>query len=132
MVRYHEACAAEPFSEQDCKAAVYTYLEHLEALRQLWRDGLATPDAHQRLPFWIRPKAHLLQHLVEEKIGYWGSPSSFWCYYDEAFVGSIKSTCASASRHPATLETVVGEKCMLLAGVDHYEVAHYGAEPDHD
>jgi len=130
LVAYHESCAAEPFVPNLCKAAVYKYLQNLEGLRALWRTGLATPELHCRMPFWVRPKAHLLQHLVEEKINSWGYPCLFWCYGDEAFVGSIKATCTSASRHPATLEATVSEKCMLLAGVDSYEMMHYGVEPD--
>jgi len=130
LVAFHDACAVEPFDPEACKSAMYTYLESLEGLKVLWRTGLASPDQHHGLPFWIRPKAHMLQHLVEEQVYIWGSPTLFWCYRDESFVGSVKTTCTSASRHPDTLEATVGEKSMLLCGVDHYERLHYGVEPD--
>ena len=129
MVAYHDACSAQPFSVDSCKAAMYQYLQSLDGLRRLWRTGLDA-TAHCGLPFWVRPKAHLLQHLVEEKIVHWGSPMSFWCYGDESFVGSIKKTCTSSSRHPNTLEAVVSEKCMLLAGVDHAYMQFYGGNPE--
>jgi hypothetical protein len=63
----------------------------------------------------------LLQHLVEEKIQLFGSPNSFHCYMDEDFVGVVKGVCA-ASKHPATLERRVSEKCQIMAGVTAWEV----------
>ncbi len=43
------------------------------------------------MPFHIRPKAHLLQHLVQDKVPLFGAPSGFWGYGDEAFVGALKA-----------------------------------------
>ena len=126
LVDFHDACAAQPFDAAVCKEAMYKYLENLDGLRNLWRSGLATANEPQGLPFWVRPKAHMLQHLVEEQIQTWGSPIHFWCYRDESFVGSIKTTCAAASRHPQTLEATVGEKCMLLSSVNSYEAKYFG------
>ena len=67
--------------------------------------GVAT-WAHWRrtpYPFHLRLKAHLLQHLVEDQLDMWGSPSLFWCYGDENFIGAMKETAAK-SKHPHTLE----------------------------
>ncbi len=59
----------------------------------------------------------MLQHMVEEKLSLWGSPSRFWCYRDEDYVGAVKNI-AMKSRHPATIELRVNEKLMILAGLD--------------
>ena len=128
MVRYHRAVAREPFDAGECKAAMYTMLVALNDLRVLWRRFLPDPDHHHKLPWTIRPKAHLLQHMVEDKLALWGSPNAFWCYADESFVGSIKGV-AGASKHPSTLEDNVAEKCILLSGVEAYELAHPDAQP---
>ena len=101
---------------------MYTFLESFIALHDMWR--AAFPDhLHDKLPFHIRPKAHMLQHLVEEKIVLFGSPNAFWCYGDEDFVGVIKVVC-SMSKHPATLEKRVAEKSMIMDGVVNYRLTH--------
>ena len=115
MARFHHACLLTPFPDAECKAALYMFLQSLKGLHELWRDGV--PIEEQRsLPFVVRPKAHLLQHLVEDKLPLWGSPSLYWCYRDEDFVGFVKSM-ASKSKHPATIEARVGEKIRLHIGV---------------
>ena len=74
------------------------------------------PLAQQkRLLFHVRPKAHVLQHLVEDKLWLWGSPSQFWCYRDEDYVGAVK-TIAAKTKHPHTLEERISEKLMILSG----------------
>jgi len=129
MARYHRTVAQEPFDAQACKAAMYMMLVALNDLRVLWRRSLPHPEHHHKLPWAMRPKAHLLQHLVEDKLAMWGSPNTFWCYADESFVGSVK-VVASASKHPSTLEDSVAEKCILLAGVEAYEAAHPDVAPE--
>jgi hypothetical protein len=64
----------------------------------------------------MRPKAHVLQHLVQDKLKLWGSPSQYWCYRDEDYVGAVKQL-ANRTMHPSTLEKRVAEKLMLLAGL---------------
>ena len=71
---------------------------------------------HGKLPFHLRPKCHACQHLVEEKIRMFGSPSSFWCYRDEDFVGCVKRI-ARKTLHPATLEIRVMQKLRILASL---------------
>jgi hypothetical protein len=92
---------------------MYKYLQSLEALHRLWRVGVPVAE-HRPLPFHIRPKAHCCQHLVEEKIEAYGSPSSFWCYRDEDFIGAIK-VIAGKTKHPATLEERMMQKLRILA-----------------
>ena len=86
----------------------------------MWRAAF-DPETHDYLPFHLRPKAHLLQHLIEEKILLFGSPNRFWCYGDEDFVGVVKAVC-SMTKHAATLEKRVAEKSMLMAGVYCYRL----------
>jgi hypothetical protein len=113
MCRFHRSCKAQPFDAEACKAAMYRCLQCLSALHRLWRQGL--PESEQgHQPFAQRPKAHELQHLVEDKLPLWGSPSSFWCYRDEDFIGAVK-IIASKSNHPHTLEKRVMEKLIILA-----------------
>lgn len=92
LVGYHRACAATPFDEAaatQCKQEMYRVLSSLQALHNLWREGL--PEIRKKVqPFHLRPKAHILQHLVEDKLSLWGSPQNSWCYRDEDFVGAIK------------------------------------------
>jgi len=119
LVQFQRSCSASPFAEEDCKAGMYQFLQSFIYLHDLWRREV--PEAHRgTLPFHSRPKAHMLQHLVEDKIALFGSPSTFWCYGDEDYMGAIKSVCAS-SKHPATLERRVGEKCQIAAGITVYE-----------
>ena len=123
MVQYHSACSATPFDPAECKAGVYRFLQGMEDLRVLWRQGLVSPDSHNHLPWTRRPKGHLMQHLVEDQLSLWGSPSNYWCYSDESFIGCLKLVTA-ASKHPATLEKTVSDKCMILAGVEAYLLRH--------
>lgn len=94
---------------------MYKFLQSLEALNRLWREGLDIAQ-HSPQPFHVRPKGHVLQHLVEEKVEMWGSPSAFWCYSDESYCGDIKRI-AARTKHPRTLEVRVGEKIRIVAGV---------------
>lgn len=116
MTQYHNACAAQPFSIAACREGMYKFLQSLEHLHVLWRTGCVL-DEHRVQPFNVRPKAHMLQHMVEDKLALWGSPNLFWCYRDEDYVGAIK-TMAAKTKHPATLERRVSEKLMLLAGLN--------------
>jgi hypothetical protein len=113
LVEYHESCSREPFSVAECRAAMYKYLQALGELNRLWRAG-CTEAEQTTLPFHLRPKAHVCQHMVEEKIELFGSPSTFWCYRDEDFVGSIKNI-ARKTMHPATLEKMLVHKLRILA-----------------
>ena len=85
LLKYTKSCSASPFQIADCRAAMYQYLQSLKELHDLWR--LGAPEALvNKLPFHIRPKAHVCQHLVHEKIEAFGSPSMFWCYRDSVFL----------------------------------------------
>ena len=95
---------------------MYQYLQALQGLHDLWRVGI--PLARwNKLPFHIRPKCHVCQHLAEEKILLFGSPSTFWCYRDEDFVGAMKCI-ANKTKHPATLEKRMIEKLRILAALE--------------
>ena len=86
---YHDICQAEPFDAPSCRASMHGFLVALCDLRLLVRRGLA-PELQGGQPFPVRPKAHMLEHLVVDKIQLWLSPKNFWCYADEVFVGVIK------------------------------------------
>lgn len=115
LAQYHRSCGAASFQPEQCKAHMMVFLQSMAALHDMWRAGV--PVAEQAgLPWKLRPKAHMLQHLVSDQLHLWGAPSNFWCYGDEDFVGSVKRLAAS-SRHPSTLEARVAEKLMLSAGL---------------
>ena len=113
---YHRSCAADPFNPDECKRGMYQFLQSMEALNRLWRDGLPLGE-HRTQPFHLRPKGHMLQHMVEDKLSMWGSPIRSWCYRDEDYVGAIKRI-ALRTRHPRTIDIRVIEKLMILAGLD--------------
>jgi hypothetical protein len=113
MARYHRACAADVFDEDVCRSSMYSFLQGLAGLHNLWRRGL-DESLHGTMPWPLRPKSHTLQHLVEDKITIWGSPARFWCYRDEDFIGTVKTICAK-SAHPCTLESRVLEKLVIIA-----------------
>ena len=118
---YHDSCKFVPFDAQRCKDGMYRFLQSLRRLHEIWRDGV-DPDIASRMPFAILPKSHLLHHLVEDQLPLWGSPSTFWCYGDEDFVGTIKKA-AMGSKHPGPMELRVSEKCMIRAGCHRLEMA---------
>ena len=92
------------------------FLRSLVELNLLWRQDLP-PEQRRCQPYHVRPKAHLLQHLVLDQLALHGSPSDCWCYLDESFVGDIKGI-ASGTKDPRTIETRIGQKLTLLAGVE--------------
>jgi hypothetical protein len=115
MAFYHRSCAAEPFVAVDCKTTMYRFLQGFASLHTIWRVG--RPEAEcAAAPWHLRPKAHVLQHLVEDQLRLWGSPSRSWCYRDEDFVGAVKRI-AARSMHPSTLEARLTEKLCLLSGL---------------
>ena len=110
---------AQPFPEAECRDSIYEFMENHVRLHDMWRNGL-TEEAAAKMPFHARPKLHMTQHLVEDKLPLFESPMYFRCYCDEDYMGVIKAVCAM-SKHPATLEARVGEKAMIMAGVSVYE-----------
>ena len=122
IVDFLESCRQEPFNEGRCKAAMYVILSTLKTLSEMWRVGVPEPD-HGPLPWHIRPKCHLLQHMIEDQLQSFGSPAAFHCYADEDFVGGIKRVCQK-TKHPATLERRVAEKARVLASVDAIYLRH--------
>ena len=101
------------FVVDDCRNAMYRYLQALSALNSMWRDGV---QFKAKLPWHLRQKAHACQHLVEEKIQQFGSPSSFWCYRDEDFIGTVKNI-AHKTKHPATLKLRCVQKLRIWAAL---------------
>jgi hypothetical protein len=112
---YVASCAAEPFVADVCRRGMFQYLQALKQLHDLWRRGLSELE-QKPMPFHIRPKAHGCQHLVQDKVVDYGSPSAFWGYGDEDFVGHVKRI-ARKTCHPATLETKVGAKLRILSAL---------------
>ena len=118
LADYHAACAAEPFVKDDCTRSMYRFLQSFKELHDMWRDGRSLME-QTVAPFHMRPKAHMLHHLVEDQLKLWGSPIRSWCYRDEDFVGSVKKI-ASKSKNPHTLESRLNEKLQLLGGLHMY------------
>ena len=93
------------------------FLRSILKLHNLWREGVASGSVEMKsCPFALRQKSHMLQHLIEEHVAVFGSPTKFWCYRDEDFVGSIKDIC-SRTKHPSTLEARVLQKVRILEGL---------------
>ena len=115
LFAYHTCCEVEPFIAAQCQANMQGFLEALTSLRALMRRGLdgALQSAQ---PFPLRPKGHMLQHLVNEHISRWGSPRLFWCYGDEDFVGVIKRI-ALQTKHPKSMEAILLQKYRLFAAL---------------
>ena len=91
------------------------FLQSMASLNRMHREGV--PEGERAaLPWKLRPKAHMLQHLVCDQLRLWGSPSGFWCYGDEDYVGAIKAI-AGKTRHPRALELRICEKLMLSVGL---------------
>ena len=65
MYRYHEACSVEPFDIAACRNSMQSFLEALAGFRLLCRRGLPAQQ-HAVQPFHLRPKSHMLAHLVNE------------------------------------------------------------------
>ena len=118
LLAYHESCSATPFDSTVCKESLMVFLNNYAKLHFLWREDqdLSSGDS---LPFHMRPKAHMLQHLVLDKLSLWGSPSEFWCYGDEDACGRIKRI-ASRTHHMATIEQRIMEKIMVSDGLKMY------------
>ena len=119
MTQFCRSCSTSPFDPVACSAGMQRFLDSLLGLNRLWREGASEDDA-KALPFHIRPKAHMCDHLAKGQIGAFGNPADCWCYHDESFVGCIKAI-AAGSKHTKTLETRVAEKCMLLSGIESYQ-----------
>ena len=80
ITSYYRACDDEVFDEGVAKASMYAFLQSLEQLNRLWCSGLSNDEERKRMPFHIRPKCHMLQHLVEDQLRLWGTPKNFSCY----------------------------------------------------
>ena len=115
MVDYHAACAAEPFVAEHCRAAMDSYVTTFHELRLLFRTNLP-PHLHAAQVFAARPKYHLADHLVHQKVSLYGSPRHFWCYGDEDFVGLVKKICMQ-TRHPRSLERILLCKYRLYTAL---------------
>jgi hypothetical protein len=96
---------------------MYMFLQSLSALNSLWRAEV--PRAVQKvMPFHLRQKGHLLQHIVEDKVGLWGSPAMFWCYRDEDYIGAVKGI-ARKTKHPWSLEKRILQKMAIWTKLAH-------------
>ena len=115
MAAYSRSLQAAVFDPTACRESMLLFLASLSDLFSLWRQG-ASEAAAKAAPFFFRPKAHMLQHLVQDHVPVFGNPAKFWCYRDEDFVGAIKRICAN-TKHPATLERRVLLKLRILAGL---------------
>jgi hypothetical protein len=117
MAGYTRSLSTNPFDPTACRESMLLFLSALASLHTLWREGLAEDSPLLRsCPFALRPKAHMLQHLVQDHMPDFGSPAKFWCYRDEDFVGCVKSIC-SKTKMPSTLERRVLQKLRLLFGL---------------
>jgi hypothetical protein len=117
MTRYVRSLSAVPFDPDACLQAMMLYLTSMSRLHDLWRIGFG-PNERSKQPFQLRQKCHMLQHMVQDQIQDYGSPSHFWCYRDEDYVGNVKRICAK-TKDPRTLESRVMQKLKILEGLGH-------------
>ena len=115
MEAYHNVCAAVEFDAARCQAAMHGFLTAYHQLWALFRRDLPSAE-HSSQPFGCRPKLHLCEHLVDEKVPAYGNPRLFWCYGDEDFVGLIKRI-ATRSKNRRTLENTLLAKYRLYASL---------------
>ncbi len=88
------------------------------ALRPLIRRHLPL-EQQQTQVFGERPKMHMADHMVHEKIQLYGSPRHFWCYGDEDVVGLVRGICVQ-TRHSRTMEARIIAKCCLYEDLHAY------------
>ena len=86
LAAFHASCVAPVFDPVLCRDSMRTFLVSNAQIHDLWRAGRPADEARVA-PFHIRPKHHMLMHLVEDQIQYFGNPASCWCYADEDFCG---------------------------------------------
>jgi hypothetical protein len=110
--RYCRSLNTVPFDGSMCSGALILYLQSMAALNSLWREGRSEDEA-KRLPWHLRQKCHLMEHVALDHVPRFGSPAKSWCYRDEDYVGAVKRIC-SKTKHPATLEARVMLKLRLL------------------
>ena len=97
------------------------FLKAYNALRLLFRRHLPLEQQPTQV-FGARPKMHMADHMVHEKIQLYGSPRHFWCYGDEDFVGLVKRICVQ-TRHPRTMEARIIAKYSLYAALHAYALS---------
>ena len=118
LARYMRSLHVLPFDPIECRSGMMLFLTSLADLNELWRRGLSEELAASQ-PFHLRPKSHMLEHLVCDQVDEHGNPADFWCYRDEDHVGLIKRICAKTS-DPRTLEMRVMQKLRLLIGLGYH------------
>ena len=116
MTRYVRSLSATPFDPDACREGMFLYLSSMGKLHELWRPDILGKAQNSKQPFNVRPKAHKLQHLVQDQVQIFGNPSTFWCYRDEDYVGNVKRICAK-TKDPRTLESRVLQKLKILEGL---------------
>ena len=114
-VGFHRSCEMMPFNAADCQEQMLSFLSVYSQLRLLFRRHIPLA-AQGAQPFGTRPKLHMADHLVRERIHLYGSPRHFWCYGDEDFVGLVKRICVQ-TRHPRTMESRIISKYRLYAAL---------------
>ena len=74
-------------------------LRHVEALTAAWRE---LPELGGAKVFRLKPKFHLLRHLVAEVAPLHGPPAFYWCYLDEDWGGrAVKALARRGGRNAA-------------------------------
>ena len=63
---------------------------------------LASVAHHKGVRIWkLTPKLHLLTHMIEEQMVYWGNARFWWTYQDEDLIGRLINIADRL--HPSTL-----------------------------
>ena len=84
---------------------------HVRCLMRAWGELAALDEGL----FRIRPKFHLLHHLVSEVAPTHGPPALFWCYQDEDWGGQAAKVAARRGGHKSPVTTASRTLCRLLA-----------------
>ncbi|MCP4243256.1 MAG: hypothetical protein GY772_22090, partial [bacterium] len=79
--------------------------------------GAPRAPVRDELPWRLKPKHHLFQHLVEEQVFQLGNPRGYWTYTDESIMG-VLSVMAAATPDPRGVCEQVLWKLRLLASMN--------------
>ena len=84
---------------------------HAQSLASAWAELAAMDEGL----FRVKPKFHLLHHLVSEVAPLHGPPSLSWCYQDEDWGGHAVKVAARRGGRKSPATVAARTLCRLLA-----------------
>ena len=86
---------------------------------QLYGALMREAEARGSRQWSIKPKAHMMQELIEFQAAEFGNPRDFWAYKDEDFVGFASETVESRGgpQNPTTANRRLVDRYRALASL---------------